>query len=277
MGRRYLVGIILAAGLVVAFRSGVVGQDAGPEATIAALQTQVADLQLQVKSLTTPTVGSGSAPSSNGATTEQVSPFVIGTAFSLIPQGDDGKVSVVAVGSYTRFDGTLTLPVMIRNNTGADVQQVSVAATARDTAGTLLASGQDRNLSPYRVPTGEVAFGYVDFDGIELPVDTEFELTVQSIPVQEVTTVGILDLEMGEVSAVDGRIVGQVRNTTDRSLSSTAARIACLSENGTLNGVLYTGLDPDRVEPGQTATFQVPLDEDQPCPQFLAASTGFAI
>jgi len=258
-----IVGIGILLGSVSA-----AAQVASPEATIAALETRVADLERQLGLSPTPEPASAGTP---GPAITQES--VVGTALELLAAGEPNAIDVIAVGPYVDRE----LPIAIRNNTAETVQRVTVAATAQDADGSLLASGQDRNLLPYRVVPGGVAFGYIDFSGVDLPADASFEFTVQGTPAQELSDAGILDYQVTEVSSIDGRFVGQVINGQDRQLSSSSLRLMCFDDDGTLIDSHFASLNPDRVDPGKTSTFQVLLDEDEACPRFLAAAWGFVI
>lgn len=241
-------------------------QDASPEATIAALEMRVAELEQQLG--LTPTTEPAQAGTPNVATSQD---YVAGTALDLLAAGEPRAISVIAVGPYIDNE----LPVVVRNNSGETVQRVTVAATARTADGSLLASGEDRNLLPYRVMPAGVAFGYIDFGGVELPVDASFEFTVQGAPAQDLSDAGILDYQVTSVSSIDGRFVGEVVNGHDRALSSSSLSLICFAEDGTLIDSHYASLNPDLVEPGQTSSFQVLLDEGETCPRFLAAAWGF--
>ena len=91
--------------------------------------------------------------------------FIGGNALSLLPQGESGVLSVVAVGAY---DGN-TLPFVVRNNTGETVISLEATGRALNPAGQLIATGGDQLLHPNLLRAGGLSLGYVYFGGAAPP------------------------------------------------------------------------------------------------------------
>lgn len=240
------------------------------------LATKVKDLRTEVAELrdqgVTPTP---TESGSTGGAPESAEPSAVGgNAQDLIPAGTSGTLAVVAVGPYARAEIGLVLPVVIRNNTDRAVAYVSVAGAARSPDGALIASGRDRNLSPNSVEPGGLTFGYVDFDGVDLPSDTKFELDAQARPLDEVSELGVLDFTILSVNEVDGRLVGEAENRTNSPIWSSLVDAVCFDDGGSLQSFHFAGIAEDTVQPGERVTFQIQLD-GKSCPRYLVSASGF--
>lgn len=268
------IATVIGLGVVLCLaplQSTTQAQTPEAEATIAALQTRVAELE-QLLELTPTSSPEVAEPTAAGTAQTAVS----GNALDLLPPGDEDAVTLVAVGAYGQSDIGQSLPIVVRNNTSADVERVEVAAAARSADGVLLASGQSSNLVPWLVVPDGIAFGYIEFGGVDLPSDVVFDFTVQGFPARNPDQVSIFNFDMVEIALVDDRLVGQVKNASNRSLSSSSLQAVCFDEEGSLLSDYYASLDPDLVEPGKTATFQIVLNEGESCPRYLAAAMGFS-
>ena len=194
--------------------------------------------------------------------------YVGGNAFSLLPAGEEGELSVISVGQY---DGN-TLPFVIRNNTAEDVLRTGGAVVGRDSDGALIATGSVLSFNPNYLQAGEVGFGYAYFQAVPLPGDTEFEFDLNSTPVSQATSENIRDLIVVEASQLDGRIVGTLRNDHEETLVGPfGANIACFDESGELLDVGGNYPEADELAPNETIPFQIVAN----CPAFLLAGTGF--
>jgi hypothetical protein len=206
----------------------------------------------------------------------EVGGYIGGNAFSLLDEGEDGELSVVTIGAY---DGS-HLPIVIRNNTGADVEVIEVSAIAR-VNGELAATGSDDGISPRVVVDGGLAFGDVYF-GEDLPAETtfEFELSAASAAEDEAST---RDLIVDEVNGTDDAVVGILSNPHEVTIGDVVidTAIACFDEQGQLLDVGFGPANKTAIEPGQTTSFEYALPEvsgalyTETCPVFLVAGSGY--
>jgi hypothetical protein len=197
------------------------------EATIATQQTRVADLEAALGVKPTPE----SIPASNTADTAQLS--IAGTATDLIPAGEEGFASVVAVGDYEPADG---LPVVVRNDATRTLYDLLVTAAVYDETGRLIASGDNRlSFAPYIIKPGEITIGTMDFQGIDLPETATFDFTLQARTITDNTDlndVTIVPFEAIDLSQIDDRLVGQATNTTNRAISTANSRVMYIGKDG---------------------------------------------
>ena len=205
----------------------------------------------------------------------EVGGYVGGNALSLLDEGEAGELSVVAVGVY---DGS-HLPVVIRNNTGADVQEIEVSAIARS-GGELVATGADQGITPRVVKDGTVAFGDIYF-GDELPDDVEFEFELfASVATEDENST--LDLVVEEVNGADNGVIGILGNPHDVPVGDPNINvdIACFDEAGQLLDVGFGPASKSLVEPGASTPFEFSVPdaasalETDICPVFLVAGDG---
>lgn len=198
--------------------------------------------------------------------------FIGGTALGILPEGEPGELSEVAIGPY---DGNV-VPIVARNNTGEDIIRITAVVTARNPAGQVIANGNDPLFSPNLVRSGGISFGYAYFDGIELPEDTKYEVNLDYTPATDDEFENIRDLEVVEASTVDGRVVGTLRNIYDAEVTGPIAiSAACFDEQGNLLSHQQSFSSQDTLAPDETLTFQVENFQTGTCPQFLVAGSGF--
>lgn len=211
-------------------------------------------------------VAAAAAASSGGSGQTSIG----GSAANLLPPGTAGEVIVVAVGTY---DGS-RLPLVVRNNTGGEVADVSVSATARDAGGALVASGGDQGFRPNLLRPGELAMGYAYFDGAQLPADAVFEFDAEAdAPGGALSR---LDLVVDEATLIDDRVVGVLSNPHAETLQGPIGiTLTCFSTDGILLGFHEGYSDKETAEPGETVPFQVTLQGGTSCPAFLVAGSGY--
>ncbi len=199
--------------------------------------------------------------------------FIGGSALSLLPQGEPGALSVVAVGPY---DGN-TLPFVVRNNTGETVISLEATGRALNPAGQLIATGGDQLLHPNLLRAGGLSLGYIYFGGAALPPDTTFEIDVEALPVGEDEFENQRDLDVVEAAYVDGRVVGTLRNGYDEPLNGPfGVQVACFDAGGALLDLEQVYTPEQGAAPGEPVTFQAPLFGTFDCPLFLVAGGGFS-
>jgi hypothetical protein len=203
--------------------------------------------------------------------------YVGGNVFSLLPDGEAGALSVVAVGVY---DGR-QVPVVVQNRTGEPVQLVQVSAMARND-GDLVATGDDWEMAPVVVVDDGLAFGDIYF-GADLPEGTTFEFTVTAEPVNE-AAVSELDLTVTEANSTGDRVIAVFENQHDVPVGDVTiqADLACFDAEGALLDIGFAPagsplVEPGGVTPGQFALPQASADLfTESCPVFLIAAQGGA-
>ncbi len=198
--------------------------------------------------------------------------FIGGNALGVLPEGDAGELSVIAVGPY---DGNV-LPIVVRNNTSEDIIRVTAVASAKNASGQLIATGNDQGFNPNLVRSGGVTFGYAYFQGVELPADTEFDVDLDSKSATDDRFENIRDLEVVEASTVEGRVVGTLQNTYDADLTGPISiAAACFDEEGSLLSHERGYSTEEELAPQETVAFQVSDLGNEPCPLFLVAGQGY--
>jgi hypothetical protein len=198
--------------------------------------------------------------------------FIGGTALGILPEGEAGQLSVIGIGPY---DGTV-LPIIVRNNTGADIIRITAVATARNPAGQVIASGNDQLFSPNLVRVGGVAFGYAYFDAVPLPADTAFEVDLDSTSATDDGFENRRDLEVVEASTLEGRVVGTLANVYDEELTGpVSVGAVCFDEAGNVLSYLQGFSSKETVAPDESFTFQVDNFTSQTCPLFLVAGSAW--
>lgn len=198
--------------------------------------------------------------------------FVGGDALSVLPQGEPGVLSPIAVGSY---DGNL-LPIVVRNNTGEDVIRITAVASAMNPAGQLTATGNSQMFNPNIARSGGVSIGYAYFGGTQLPPDTTFEIALDAQPATDHQFENIRDLEIVEASAIEGRVVGTAQNTYDVTLAGPIGFAAtCFDQAGTLLAHMQGFSSQQQLAPDETLAFQVDNFSGSPCPLFLVAGSAW--
>lgn len=192
-----------------------------------------------------------------------------------VPDGDQGELSIVVVG--TPKSGDDSVPVIVRNRTAEPLANIDVTGTARDAAGSLIGSGSSQGFAPDLVLPGEWTVGYVYFDSGKLKPDTEYDLTATGSEPDEF--MNAVDVEVVEVSQTKGQfgeqLVGIVENPTDAEVGGPIdVMVACFGKAGEL---LYTTsgfVEGDSLPPGGTSSFSVDLF-DGACENWAVGSSGY--
>lgn len=264
--------VAVALGLVTACGSSdEVRSDSGPTAQETTVPDRGSDTTGGEPETTTTTT---EAPSAQPAT----SPLLAVTGTVQIPDGEDGKLSVVLVGQPDASDPSGTVPVVVRNRTEDTVYSVEASGTARASDGSLSGSGSSQGFAPSTVAPGEWAFGYLYFSN-ELPADATFEVTATGE--SDAGFIGSVDVRPVEVNQVPGeysalQVVGIVANETDAQVEGPiSVAVACFDGAGTtVTGVHTSYTDADSVAAGGTTSFSVDLF-DTDCPNFAVGASGY--
>ncbi len=207
--------------------------------------------------------------------------FVGGNAFSLLPAGESGELSVIAVGRMDEYSAG-SLPVVVRNNTGKDVDGIKLSATARDASGALLGAGNALFVNPRVIIAGGVAIGAVFFGGAALPADATYDFEIDPVPANEARYSSYRDLDVVEAAVFEDRVVATLENTTDEPINGPIfVNVVCFDTEGNLLTHNIGNSDVASVEPGETVSAQIMifsyLITGEGCPAFLVAGYGLGI
>lgn len=191
-----------------------------------------------------------------------------------IPEGDEGELSVVLIGTLDYASSTV--PVVIRNRTDTALSNLEVTGTARDAKGGLAGSGSSQGFAPETVQPGEWAVGYVYIDA-KLDSDTEFDLTATGQEPDDFLSA--IDLSIVEVALTQGQfgnqLVGIVENPTENEVQGPVSVLAgCFSKDGSLIGTPNGFAEADSVVAGGTSSFAIDLF-DNPCAAWAVGASGY--
>lgn len=193
-----------------------------------------------------------------------------------IPAGTGSDLEVVMMAPT---DGS-SVPVVVRNNTSEVVYRIELSGTARDDAGTLVASGSSQRVAPSYVQPGEWAFASVYFGMNVLDGDETFDFNVTSSGSGPGFFGGSVDLEVTEAEYGQGdftdRIIGIVANRTDGTVSGpVSVDVACFAD-GNLVDVFGSFTDGDDIGPGSSDSFTVDLyGLEATCDVFAVGASGY--
>jgi hypothetical protein len=188
-----------------------------------------------------------------------------------LPPGDDGVVAIVAVGDYDRVVGLL--PLVVRNNTSGTTTRVSVSGEARNANGNLIAAGEDQGLVPNVVEVGELAIGYVYFEGAKLPDNAEISLEATGEPLGEFENIVAIPIE--EAYSTSNGIVGTAKNISGtRVTGPISVEAVCFSNEGELTDEYRGFATKDALADGERSSFQLDVYGEK-CERFLLGASGF--
>jgi hypothetical protein len=193
-----------------------------------------------------------------------------------LPNGQPGKLSVIAVGKATQ--NSSSVPVVVRNNTADTVYNVAASGTARK-SGALVASGESQGFAPAVVHPGEWAMGYVYFgtnDAVIQGATFEVTATADTSPSSIFPEV---DLTIAEANKTQGQfgatIVGIVRNDTSSIIDTPIEVWLGCFEGSTPTAVRSDFTNGDNpLSPKATASFSIDVPDTTPCTTYALGSTG---
>ncbi len=172
-----------------------------------------------------------------------------------LPQPIPGEVTVIADSSITTNsdDETRTM-VLVRNGTNQPVGNVAVTGSVRDASGALVAAGASESTWPAVIQPGGVAQAFVIFQG-DVPDFTfgSYSATWGALPDNSL----LVDLVIQEANPVAESIIGFVRNDTNETAYFGVVAGSCFNSSGVLDDWTVHPLDNTRLEPGQSAPFEV--------------------
>ena len=244
---RIMIGLV-----VVGLIGGAAGhpvaeaQAPGAEATIAALQTRVADLESQLGLNPTPTVRA--APSA----VDVSDTGVVGTALALIPAGVAGELSIVATGAFDEG----TVPIVLRNNTDAAITSIEVSGDVRDRDGRVTQTVSGNQFKPVILQPGQVAIGSVYLGQPVAPTDVVHLEADGTADLSYYEARGAVSLETVEFNDLGDRITGSVQNPSGRATTDTGyLQLMCLDDAGTPLWTNSGSVDAG-MAPGDIAAFE---------------------
>jgi hypothetical protein len=187
-----------------------------------------------------------------------------------IPIGQPGAVAIVMQNEVGEHGSHILM--IVRNNTAETVSGVWVTGTARDSAGTLVATGEALGFSPPTLEAGDWSFGELGFGEDSLSGGETFEFTVQFNQRPTPPFAGT-ELPVVEANLFDDRIVGTVSNpsTSEKVGVYSNVHVACFVDSQIVS-VPRTFVDGGEIEPGGTASFTVDLYS--PCEAFALTAWG---
>lgn len=214
----------------------------------------------------------GEAPSSPQA----YSSLTIVGDESLLPEGAEGEVSIVAISEP---DSNTSFPFILHNQTGQAISRVEISGRAVDADEETLGTGASHSVYPNVVEPGGYAFGYVYIDS------SEWELPAgATIPDPQIDfTEGIgsfenliaLDIENFEELG-SGDLTGDVTNPHDVTVSGPiSVDSVCFSADEELTH-FSAFADQDSVDPESSSTWTLSSYRDVPdCSVRLIGAQGF--
>lgn len=211
------------------------------------------------------------APAPAEPAAPDASPYVVGfgdlSALSF-PAGDPGELTVVSTGAQNELSDAVT--VIVRNNTSDPIGQIEATGTARDAAGALVGSGSSQGFKPVVVAPGEIAYGYVYFDG-GFPDGSKLEFKVKGEPVGTY----FRPMTVTEINNTGDAIIGGVSNDTGVDVTGPiSADVLCFAADGTTIGPKGGFTEEADLADGATGSFSIDLYSND-CPIGIAAASGF--
>lgn len=186
-----------------------------------------------------------------------------------LPEGKSDTVSVIAVGTLPQ--PTISIPVLIRNNTDATVYELELKAEIWDTEGKLVGvESEAYGIYPIGLNPGDIALTAIQPDLDKLPAEVEFTftLTYEAEPKYDF----INDVEFGEVTQSENRLLGEVANPHDFPIEDFWLFATCIDAEGVPFNFEIGGPD-EAVGADESTSFQIDI-RGAPCDTYLL--TGYA-
>lgn len=223
----------------------------------------------------------GSNTPSQSASSVQATPkqalathFLAGNKSPELPAGKPGVLTVVAQAA--ELDGD-SLPIIIRNNTTDTIVRPTAAASIRSAAGDLVATGEDQGFHPNVVQPGEIAIGYVYFEGGNMPAGSTVEFQLGGTPQDEDEFENIRDVLIEEVNFTGDRFIGKVQNPYKEPVKGPIdVQVTCFDDSGRPVTQYSDFAAPDDMPVGGTATFTIQLYDKPSCPTYILGSSGYS-
>ena len=195
----------------------------------------------------TPAGGNGTpVPISSTGDTYFASPIDLLTQ---LPPGEPATVSVIGNGLV--FQNQVF--VAIKNNTTATVGSVSIAVSALDTSGALIAVGSSEEVVPSIIQPGGIGQSLIALQS-PAPDGTAVQIVVSAGAVP--SYVSAQPLLITQTTNTGSAIIGFAMNPTGSPSSFARFAISCWASDGTLASYpAYTTFDGYTIPPGGTAAF----------------------
>jgi hypothetical protein len=223
----------------------------------------------ELKESTTTAPAPAKAPAKPAA--PDASPYVLGfgdlSALSF-PAGDAGELAVISTGAQDELSDSVT--IIVRNNTSDPIGLIEATGTARDAAGALVGSGSSQGFKPVVVAPGEIAYGYVYFEGGFPKGSTlKFDVTGEEVgPFFRPITIT-------EINNTGDAIIGGLSNDTGVDVTGPiSADVLCFAADGTTIGPKGGFAEQSDLADGATGSFSIDLYGNK-CPIGLAAASGY--
>ncbi len=180
-----------------------------------------------------------------------------------IPSGEPSTVSVIGNGLV--FQNQVF--VAVRNNTSATVGSVSIAVSALDASGGLIAVGSSEQVVPAVIQPGGIGQSLIALQS-PAPDGTAVQITVSAGPVP--SYVSTAPLTITQATNTGSAIIGFAMNATGSPSSSPRFAISCWGADGSLVSYpAYTIFDGYSVPPGANAAFTASTAS---CDRFLVTA-----
>lgn len=166
-----------------------------------------------------------------------------------LPSGDASSVSVIGNGLV--FQNQVF--VAVRNNTAATVGSVSIAVSALDGSGQLIAVGSSEQVVPAIIQPGGIGQSLIALQS-PAPDGSTVQITVSAgaVPGYVITT----PLTITQATNNGSAIIGFATNTAGAPSSFARFAISCWGADGSLASYpAYTTFDNFSVPPGASAAF----------------------
>lgn len=199
--------------------------------------------------------------------------YVAGNAFGFLDEGTPGELSVVAAGWHE--DGNLAL--VVRNNTGAPVENVQIDIIGRRN-GELVATGGALGIQPFVVEDGGLTIGSGSLDGADLEEGMEFEFDVSADPLGTDEITGRRDLVIEDVNGNEDGIIGILRNDHEDDLEGFVIVAGVCFDGAGMPTSYVEGVDGGGTfAAGDTIPFSLSTAlSTVPCSHFLVTAYGSA-
>ena len=237
-------GFVVVAIFFATLAFGPAAAQDDSQATIEALQTEVADLKL----LLTPTA----KPTVEPASSEDVAALgVYGPMVELLEPGRADSLSIVARGKYQQG----SVAVVVRNNTTKTFRTIEINGDVRDAEGKVTQTVTGFQFYPSPIAPGGLILGQLYFDQ---PINQGDEVKIK-VKGQEASSfdLGAFPMEMIEFNVLDdGRVTGSVRNQSDKTTTNRGYTILLCFDEGDTPVWSETGSVEDGLAPGKVAAFE---------------------
>lgn len=229
-------------------------------------------------SVTTSAKPAASAEAKTTALEFNSSEMLGGNAKPIFPEGESGKVSVVAQGELKKNEGMSDgmLLFAYRNNTNAAISHVdfTVAASAD---GKIVGSGNSQSGGiPAQVQPGEVALDYIYFSNVASIPDggVTYDFKVKTLPA-DTSSFNTAALKVTQADNNGTGIIGAATNATGKTLSGPFGVYAyCFDGNNLLSLVQSYATETDELAAGAQATFSIDL-YGRTCDSFVLGVSGY--